>query len=532
MVIKKLNNLFHKHSRILFGAFTVLIILAFTDFLTPGNISGCDSAANTPVGIAFGEKVTADELQKTYRDMSIYFMITRGGEVNFDAKMIFYQYCQIKRAEQLGIVVSDEEIAEEIRKSPLFSKENSVKTAYSKFLKDRNLNSADVNEAMRQNMKIEKMLNTLTDSVVVSDAEVKAAFENMEQKREFATCVFKYDSFKVADPSAKELAEYFSKNQEKYMTAGSIKTVSAVVPYAKYKDSAAKKVTAEMIAAVKKQFPGGMADADVRTMLEKQIASGEAQKEAFALYQEVSGKVNAALPAAKQIAAFRSWAEGKALEIVEQDNAYSQSNVSMQQMPLTGSRLIKDLQPAENGVMITVLKDREAPKKQAITAVRKQLIEDYKLSVQRTKAREAAEAEVKKLNALKGDARINAFKALKGEHNKENFPEMSFSMAAGFYAQMGMVGQLYQMYSEVFGMNIGDISPVVSDENGVKVFIVVSRTAADEKEFSKTEKFYAEMVKNMKAQNVLQTFFEDLQRQCQFTMADGKDGEKSGEQAK
>ena len=171
MVIKKLNNLFHKHSRILFGAFTVLIILAFTDFLTPGNISGCDSASNTQVGTAFGKKVSADDLQKTYRDLSLYAMVVYGGEMNFEARRIFYQFCQIKRAEQLGITVSDAEIAEKIRKSPIFGEKFSVE-AYDKFLKDRGLNPADLNEAMRQNMKVEKMLENLTDSVEIGRAHV------------------------------------------------------------------------------------------------------------------------------------------------------------------------------------------------------------------------------------------------------------------------------------------------------------------------------------------------------------------------
>ena len=62
MIIKKLNAVFHKHSRILFGAFTLLIIVAFTDFLTPGNTGGCTNAADSAAGTAFGKKVTYKEL--------------------------------------------------------------------------------------------------------------------------------------------------------------------------------------------------------------------------------------------------------------------------------------------------------------------------------------------------------------------------------------------------------------------------------------------------------------------------------------
>ena len=64
MIIKKINTMFHKHSRWLFGAFTIVIIVSFMGFLTPGQF-GLDmfsDPANTRVGTAFGEPVTYGDL--------------------------------------------------------------------------------------------------------------------------------------------------------------------------------------------------------------------------------------------------------------------------------------------------------------------------------------------------------------------------------------------------------------------------------------------------------------------------------------
>ena len=64
MVIKKLNSMFHKHSRWLFGIFAAIIIIAFMDFLTPGR-GGCAFSGgpeNQKVGTAFGKKVTYGDL--------------------------------------------------------------------------------------------------------------------------------------------------------------------------------------------------------------------------------------------------------------------------------------------------------------------------------------------------------------------------------------------------------------------------------------------------------------------------------------
>ena len=40
MIIKKLNSVFHRHSRWLFGLFTIVIIVSFIGFMVPGSFFG------------------------------------------------------------------------------------------------------------------------------------------------------------------------------------------------------------------------------------------------------------------------------------------------------------------------------------------------------------------------------------------------------------------------------------------------------------------------------------------------------------
>ena len=47
MIIKNLNSMFHKHSRWLFGGFTIVIIISFMGFLTPGQF-GCEGPRPEP----------------------------------------------------------------------------------------------------------------------------------------------------------------------------------------------------------------------------------------------------------------------------------------------------------------------------------------------------------------------------------------------------------------------------------------------------------------------------------------------------
>ena len=64
MVIRSINNFFGKNSRWIFGIFTVVIIVSFMGFLTPGTFGGCGMGQGNEVGSAFGKKVTYADLNE------------------------------------------------------------------------------------------------------------------------------------------------------------------------------------------------------------------------------------------------------------------------------------------------------------------------------------------------------------------------------------------------------------------------------------------------------------------------------------
>ena len=74
MIIKKLNGLFHKHGRVLFGLITIVIIISFVGFLVPGQFYGC-GAFNCPYVIvvvqSFFKDVTYADLQNEMRKTAV-----------------------------------------------------------------------------------------------------------------------------------------------------------------------------------------------------------------------------------------------------------------------------------------------------------------------------------------------------------------------------------------------------------------------------------------------------------------------------
>ena len=66
MIIKKLNSVFHRHSRWLFGVITIVIIISFIGFMVPGSFFGFgpETGSGAKVGTAFGKNVTYEDLKE------------------------------------------------------------------------------------------------------------------------------------------------------------------------------------------------------------------------------------------------------------------------------------------------------------------------------------------------------------------------------------------------------------------------------------------------------------------------------------
>ena len=111
MVIKKLNSVFHRHSRWLFGAFTIIIIVSFLGFLTPGTFGFGDmnNPESIPMGTAYGKTVTLGELRNISRNISIFSEVFNGMPISRDLpnESVFMYACLDRKAKAMGLTVSD-----------------------------------------------------------------------------------------------------------------------------------------------------------------------------------------------------------------------------------------------------------------------------------------------------------------------------------------------------------------------------------------------------------------------------------------
>ncbi len=266
MAISKLNTVFAKHHRIIFGVFSVIIIIAFTDFLTPG--TGIIDAfrgngRSQAVGEIFGKKVTYAELGDQIRTDMLIFQVFMNTPVNQSMRealenQSFYNLAILAAARQEKITVSDEEVGKFLRnyfrdETGKFNME-AYRNFVNNYLAGEGYSEDDLNNAARQYLTLAKFRNSQAAAVVVTPDEVKSFYNMLNEEFEVLKGEFKTADFvKNVKVDSKALQAYFDANRSKYIIPAQVQALVVEYPYSKYRSQAIKSVKDAQVKAFYEQ---------------------------------------------------------------------------------------------------------------------------------------------------------------------------------------------------------------------------------------------------------------------------------------
>ena len=129
MMISKFHKLIQ--SKVVWGAFAVLISVAFVGVYTPGAKSRKEAAqdrqANQVAGKLFGEEVSRIEFGRAYQNIYVMYTMMLGQAININEeidvafrKAAWQRLAALKKAGQLGITATPEQTIEMIQRQPIF----------------------------------------------------------------------------------------------------------------------------------------------------------------------------------------------------------------------------------------------------------------------------------------------------------------------------------------------------------------------------------------------------------------------------
>ena len=534
MIIKKLNSMFHKHSRWLFGIFAVIIIIAFMDFLTPG-AGGCNSndPSDLQVGTISGEKVTYGELQTFGKKLADYFTIMNQGNQQLDNQTVFFYYALSKRMEKMGFHISDKQASEIVKSSKRFQKEGKFDISeYNKFMQQSRMKESDVIAAVRIGGLVDEYRKMLKNSITVSDAEIAEKFSNLETTYDVKTIAVDSKIFlkDVKAATDKELKDFFTRAQAAgaYMHPVKNSVLIAELPMEKFEKAAAAKLTQKdldsYIATRKKEL------AESKTkMSDEELKKEKIAIDASLLAAEEGKKFPKEFQSLKTLcpeereAKFRTIAKELGLKITATG---LQANPAFDQIPVRTCQIY----PTRAYFVISRTDSKAMSFDEAKKAT---LAEDYRNNKAVEKAIAAAgnKAELQKLIAAKKatvkDDKIeiaNLYYMLKqceSMINKELAkakPELN--IIAFLQQQIMMVTRQIEMSGQVTMLKEGEYSqPFPASETSVAVWQLIKRNKpASTKDLTAEKRaFIREDIVATKAQLMLNELLTALEKECKYT---------------
>jgi len=185
MVIMKMNTVLVKHSKVLFSVITIIIIISFVWFFTPGTDGSLLFSAgrsNKIAGRIFDTDITRNELSAHISSRALVLASFRGGnpqnylgEVSVDA---LPHYAMLLTARKLGITISDDELIGYIKQMPIFMNDSNVFDPAHYALFEQNLlipnrlTKHDFEEAIRSALTVAFLPQRFSETALVTSGEV------------------------------------------------------------------------------------------------------------------------------------------------------------------------------------------------------------------------------------------------------------------------------------------------------------------------------------------------------------------------
>jgi peptidyl-prolyl cis-trans isomerase D len=203
--------------------------------LIPGGLGLSDTLGATPgkgvVATIGGEQVTALEVQREARQMIQQQYPQMASQAAMLIPLVARQAAQqlidqkalLEEARRLGLRATDAEVRDELQKNPNLAPAffpGGVfigQDKYQQLLQEHELTVATFEQSVRDEIITNKLRNLIGGGAMVTEADVRQAFDKQDTKVKFEYAVLSKDSIvKELHPSEVELKAYYDRNKQQY----------------------------------------------------------------------------------------------------------------------------------------------------------------------------------------------------------------------------------------------------------------------------------------------------------------------------
>ena len=528
MVIRKMNSMFTKHGRWMFAVITVVIIISFVGFFTPGftSLFAPGGGASTPVGEVFGEKVTYEDVRIQSRLDAIYIGLARNMDINnqqlleYASQMAFASIAQLKAAKKRGIVVSDKEVADFLASLPSVQKDGAFSMdKYKELLKELREKGVDdemLEKSIRGALIREKLSAQLRGQILITPDEIRLYCNDINGRYSVIAANFTAEKFEkkaLESLGAEDVENYFKANRVKYMVPEQYKIRLVEFKYTDFIKDAAKDVDDVQIEAYynanKNEFTVTAEDkttvtplkdvkAKISAKLNMRNAGAIARKQALVFAHEAYRRISNVASPEKIVAEFIEEAsknnkDVKNIGLVSIDKPSVEPEIFAQLPKISRYIPVSNPIPGQNATWVVLLEDKIEAAQAELDAVKDQVKKDLVGSKAIALARDAAREAVLFVTEAKPADKVAALDRL-AKISEISRPE-EFSVMA---PPQGENGRLIAHLAT--STEIGAVSAVEDTRSGALFIFVQNKKLPDEKDFEKMKAqityFYTMMKEN------------------------------------
>ena len=541
MIIKKLNSVFHRHSRWLFGLFTIVIIVSFIGFMVPGSFFGFgpETGSGVKVGTAFGKKVTYEDLREIHRSLEVCNQLGFPvGEARIEQQFFFF--CVLEKAKSMGIAVSDKEVADNLKQHPML--QSNGKFDIKKYntlvanLEKMGITKEEITESIRSLLVINKFQNQIGSAVIATPGEAKELFRQFNTTYEIRVAEFQTGKpGQLVKPNARKVTElpaaeqsavtgFFNANKKNYNIPGWFDVMVVEFKNSFFTAQAAKKATTKELIkfynANKSLFAGkdgkplpfNTVKAKVRDEFVKLESAELALRAAEDFSVDTADAVAAADKKADKVKAFRQAADKLKLTVMENPKVlFTAAGIGsihsadlVKAFDQVAGNPVTKVVSTPDGACVGFLRSRTATRPAQLDEVLAQVRKDKVRDDLYKAARKTAENTYVAIRKQPAAQQERAFNSLRGV----KYTTLKFTLA-----EPAADPKFQQAMMTVLNMKPGTIAAPLSNLQMVRL---VSRKAPDYKNYKGKESQYMLILRMQKAQELQGAVMEELNAQCRL----------------
>jgi peptidyl-prolyl cis-trans isomerase D len=211
-----------KYVKYLMGGLLTVVALSMVITLVPGYGSGGGSRNDQVIAQIGGDSLTTQEaattMQSAMKDRSIPPELAEMYVPMYVNRMIG-ERALAYQAKRMGLVVTDEELAETIRQmAPQLFQDGKVnRDLYAQMLGQQGMTIGGFEETMRKQLLLQKLQELVTQGAVVTDAEVQKDYHKLNDKVRIEFVALTQDKLKSqVSVTPDEIKKYFDQTKSMY----------------------------------------------------------------------------------------------------------------------------------------------------------------------------------------------------------------------------------------------------------------------------------------------------------------------------